>query len=155
MSSVGSTVSGAITSAGNWISDHKKGLITAAGVIGGAALVGGSIALAPATGGLSLAGLAAFANGGVITTPTPALVGEYPGAKSNPEIIAPQDMMRETVEDANTGVVNAIYAIGNQISKAVEDKDTNVYMDGDKVSRKITKKQKEQSKYSSPSLVLV
>lgn len=155
MSSVGSTVSGAITSAGNWISDHKKGLITAGAVLGGAALVGGSIALAPATGGLSLAGLAAFANGGVITTPTPALVGEYPGAKSNPEIIAPQDMMRETVEDANTGVVNAIYAIGNQISKAVEDKDTNVYMDGDKVSRKITKKQKEQSKYSSPSLVLV
>ena len=37
----------------------------------------------------------------------------------------------------------------------IEDKDTDVYMDGDKVTRKITKKQKEQSKYSSPSLVMV
>ena len=155
MSSVGSTVSGAITSAGNWISDHKKGLITAGAVLGGAALVGGSIALAPATGGASLAVLPALADGGVLTTPTPALVGEYPGARTNPEIVTPQNIMRETMGEANEEVVNAIYAIGNQLTKTIEDKDTDVYMDGDKVTRKITKKQKEQSKYSSPSLVMV
>ena len=155
MSSVGSTVSGAITSAGNWISDHKKGLITAGAVLGGAAIVGGSIALAPATGGASLAVLPALADGGVLTTPTPALVGEYPGARTNPEIVTPQNIMRETMGEANEEVVNAIYAIGNQLTKTIEDKDTDVYMDGDKVTRKITKKQKEQSKYSSPSLVMV
>lgn len=155
MSSVGSTVSGAITSVGNWISDHKKGLITAGAVLGGAALVGGSIALAPATGGASLAVLPALADGGVLTTPTPALVGEYPGARTNPEIVTPQNIMRDTMGEANEEVVNAIYAIGNQLTKTIEDKDTDVYMDGDKVTRKITKKQKEQSKYSSPSLVMV
>lgn len=155
MSSVGSTVSGAITSVGNWISDHKKGLITAGAVLGGAAIVGGSIALAPATGGASLAVLPALADGGVLTTPTPALVGEYPGARTNPEIVTPQNIMRETMGEANEEVVNAIYAIGNQLTKTIEDKDTDIYMDGDKMTRKITKKQKEQSKYSSPSLVMV
>ena len=63
--------------------------------------------------------------------------------------------MAETMQNANRDGVNAIYAIGNQLTKTIEEKDTDVYMDGDKVTRKITKKQKEQSKYSSPSLVMV
>lgn len=151
-SQVGSAVGGAIGSIGDWVADHGKEIgVTLA--IGGLAI--GAIALAPATGGASLAVLPALADGGVLTTPTPALVGEYPGARTNPEIVTPQNIMRETMGEANEEVVNAIYAIGNQLTKTIEDKDTDVYMDGDKVTRKITKKQKEQSKYSSPSLVMV
>ncbi len=155
-SQAASVVGGAVSSIGDWVADHGT-QITAGLVIGGALTIG-AIALAPATGGASLGALpalAALADGGVLTTPTPALVGEYPGAKSNPEIVSPQNIMRETMEDANSEVVNAIYAIGNQLTKTIEEKDTDVYMDGDKVTRKITKKQKEQSKYSSPSLVMV
>lgn len=96
-----------------------------------------------------------LATGGVATKPTLVQIGEYSGAKSNPEIVSPQSLMAETMQSANMEVVNAIYAIGNQISKTVEEKDTDIYMDGDKMTRKITKKQKEQSKYSSPSLVMV
>lgn len=96
-----------------------------------------------------------LASGGVATKPTLVQIGEYSSAKSNPEIVSPQSLMAETMQSANMEVVNAIYAIGNQISKTVEEKDTDVYMDGDKMTRKITKKQKEQSKYSSPSLVIV
>lgn len=96
-----------------------------------------------------------LASGGVITRPTVVQVGEYQGASSNPEIVSPQSIMRDTMENANLGVINAIYAIGNQISKTVEDKDSNVYMDGDIVTRKITKKQKEQSRYNSPSMVTI
>lgn len=156
-SQAASVVGGAIGSVGDWVADHGKQIATAGLVIGGT-LALGAIALAPATGGASLGALPALsmmADGGVLTTPTPALVGEYPGAKSNPEIVSPQNIMRETMEDANSEVVNAIYAIGNQLTKTIEEKDTDVYMDGDKVTRKITKKQKEQSKYSSPSLVMV
>ena len=94
-----------------------------------------------------------FADGGVVTTPTPALVGEYQGARSNPEIITPQSIMKETVENANESVVNAVFAIGNQIVKAIEDKDTNVYMDTTKVTRKITREQENQSRYKSSSMV--
>ena len=94
----------------------------------------------------------AFADGGVVTTPTLALVGEHQ-ARSNPEIIAPQSIMKETVENANESVVNAVFAIGNQIVKAIEDKDTNIYMDTTKVTRKITREQENQSRYKSSSMV--
>lgn len=96
-----------------------------------------------------------LASGGVITRPTVVQVGEYQGASSNPEIVSPQSIMRDTMENANLGVINAIYAIGNQISKTVEDKDSNVYMDGDIITRKVTKKQKEQSRYNSTSMVTI
>ena len=97
-----------------------------------------------------------LASGGVITRPTVVQVGEYQGAGSgNPEIVSPQSIMRDTMENANLGVINAIYAIGNQISKTVEDKDSNVYMDGDIITRKVTKKQKEQSRYNSTSMVTI
>ena len=96
-----------------------------------------------------------LASGGVITRPTVVQVGEYQGASSNPEIVSPQSIMRDTMENANLGVINAIYAIGNQISKTVEDKDSNVYMDGDIITRKVTKKQKEQARYNSNSMVTI
>ena len=35
-----------------------------------------------------------FANGGIVSGPTMGLVGEYPGAKSNPEVIAPLDKLK-------------------------------------------------------------
>jgi hypothetical protein len=48
-------------------------------------------------GGGQLGGLIPFANGGIVSGPTAALVGEYSGAKTNPEVIAPlsklQNMM--------------------------------------------------------------
>ena len=38
--------------------------------------------------------LPAFADGGIVSGPTLGLVGEYPGAKTNPEVIAPLDKLR-------------------------------------------------------------
>jgi hypothetical protein len=35
-----------------------------------------------------------FADGGIVSGPTLGLVGEYPGAKTNPEVIAPLDKLR-------------------------------------------------------------
>ena len=40
------------------------------------------------------AGIPAFAEGGIVSGPTLGLVGEYPGAKTNPEVIAPLDKLR-------------------------------------------------------------
>lgn len=39
----------------------------------------------------------AFANGGVISGPTMGLMGEYPGAKSNPEVVAPLDKLKSLI----------------------------------------------------------
>jgi len=41
-----------------------------------------------------IGGIAAFADGGIVSGPTLGLVGEYPGAKTNPEVIAPLDKLR-------------------------------------------------------------
>ena len=35
-----------------------------------------------------------FANGGIVSGPTMGLMGEYPGARSNPEVIAPLDKLQ-------------------------------------------------------------
>ncbi len=97
----------------------------------------------------------AFANGGVLSSPTVGLMGEYTGASNNPEIVTPQSLMRETMEDANASIINAIFAIGNQISKSVDDKNMDVYMDIAKVTRRITKEQTAQKKQMGTSLVMV
>ncbi len=96
-----------------------------------------------------------LAGGGVLYRSTIAEMGEYPDAKTNPEIVAPQSIIKQTVESANVAVVNAIYSIGNQISKSVNDKNTDVYMDGELVTKRITQNQKSQSRFSSSSLVMV
>lgn len=74
-------------------------------------LTGGAVMAAGAKGGaksglgkliaggksMGIGGLTPFANGGIVSGPTPALVGEYTGARTNPEVIAPlsklQNMM--------------------------------------------------------------
>lgn len=43
-------------------------------------------------------GLMPFADGGVVSGPTMALIGEYAGASNNPEVVAPLDKLRDMIE---------------------------------------------------------
>ena len=45
----------------------------------------------------------AFANGGIISGPTMGLMGEYPGAKSNPEVVAPLDKLKDMLGGGQGG----------------------------------------------------
>ena len=110
---------------------------------------------APVAYSLEPTNIPQLASGGVLYKSTLVEAGEYANARNNPEIVSPQSIMKETMESANNAVVNAVYSIGNQISKAVEDKDSNVYIDGDKMTKKITSRQKELARYGSSSLVMV
>jgi hypothetical protein len=40
-----------------------------------------------------------FAKGGIVSTPTMGLMGEYPGARSNPEVVAPLDKLKDMIGD--------------------------------------------------------
>lgn len=65
-----------------------------------------------------------LAKGGVLTQPTTVLAGEYAGARSNPEIVTPQnimyDTMRRAIEDtefhnSNSGQsINLTVKVGNK-----------------------------------------
>jgi hypothetical protein len=47
-----------------------------------------------------------FANGGIISGPTMGLMGEYPGAASNPEVVAPLDKLKDMI-GGGTGTLEA------------------------------------------------
>jgi len=50
-----------------------------------------------------LLGAIAFADGGIVSGPTLGLVGEYSGAKNNPEVITPLDKLKGMIQETNTG----------------------------------------------------
>ncbi len=51
-------------------------------------------------------GIPAFANGGIVSGPTLGLMGEYAGAKSNPEVIAPLNKLQGMIGDKQPQQVN-------------------------------------------------
>jgi hypothetical protein len=76
-----------------------------------------------------------YAKGGVFDSTSVIGVGEYPDASSNPEVVAPQSIIKETVTEGNEGLATAILAAAEQIVEAIEKKDTTVKV-GEKVLAK-------------------
>jgi hypothetical protein len=77
----------------------------AAASVAGIPVVGSLLAVsAVATVLASLASIPKFANGGLVYGNTIAQVGEYPGASSNPEVIAPLSKLRDILSDTNNGI---------------------------------------------------
>ena len=58
----------------------------------------GTIAQAVISTIASIRQATAFAEGGIVSGPTYALVGEYAGARNNPEVIAPLNKLRSLIE---------------------------------------------------------
>lgn len=50
------------------------------------------------------------------------------------------------VEGANVGVINALYAVAQQIIRTINDKDMNAYMDGEVVTKRVSTVQSQDSK---------
>lgn len=63
-------------------------------------------------GGGPLAGLIPFANGGIVSGPTPALVGEYTGARTNPEVIAPLSKLQNLMGGNVTFTISGDNLVG-------------------------------------------
>lgn len=85
--------------------------------------VGSFIGLNPISLQISTISLPRLAKGGVLTEATAVVAGEYSGAKSNPEIVTPQNIMRETIEDVlldfasldnNDRPINLTINVGNK-----------------------------------------
>jgi hypothetical protein len=67
-----------------------------------------------------------LANGGIITEPTVAMMGEYAGAYQNPEIVTPQNLLQQVIENSNNNVVDALIQQTRQLLSALENIDMNV-----------------------------
>ena len=84
-------------------------------------------------------GIPYMANGGVVASPTLAMIGEYAGASSNPEIVTPQNILRETIDASNSNMVSALYQMCQEVIKAIDDVDMSVSI-GDDVIAQSTKR---------------
>jgi len=59
-----------------------------------------------------------FANGGIISGPTLGLMGEYPGASNNPEVVAPLSKLKGMINDRSGAMdisVQDIVLTGSQL----------------------------------------
>ena len=84
-------------------------------------------------------GIPYMANGGVVASPTLAMIGEYAGASQNPEIVTPQNILRETIDASNSNMVSALYQMCQEVIKAIDGVDMSVSI-GDDVIAQSTKR---------------
>ena len=97
-------------------------------------------------GSIAVPHIPKLAKGGVITSPTIAMMGEYAGAKTNPEIVTPQSILKETINSSNDELINALLGATGRIIKAIND--SNVTLEGDaKGMFKIIKKEADNYTY--------
>lgn len=62
-----------------------------------------------------------LANGGVITQPTLAMMGEYSGARNNPEIAAPQSLIEKTMFKAMDGYSSDMVQCFESLLKEIQE----------------------------------
>ena len=96
---IGDAISGAVKSGINGVISLIERTINSA-----IRLINGGIKLinlipGVTVGTINTLSLPRLAKGGVLTEATTVLAGEYSGAKTNPEIVTPQNIMRDTFED--------------------------------------------------------
>jgi hypothetical protein len=73
------------------------------GLVIAGALLKSSISKTSGESSSSSNGPKRFANGGIVSGPTLGLMGEYPGASSNPEVVAPLDKLKDMIGGGGNG----------------------------------------------------
>lgn len=76
-----------------------------------------------------------LAKGGVIDKPIIGLMGEYANAKSNPEIVAPQSLMYDTILEANGELASVIAQMAYMIADVIRENKTEVNIGDDEIAR--------------------
>lgn len=98
--------------------------------------------------GMSIPNIPMLANGGVVTQPTIAGIGEYKGARTNPEIVSPENKLRNIYREENAAMTGLL----SQILQAILMLDPSFLVQiGDKdVEAIITKIQNKQNYRRNP-----
>lgn len=75
-----------------------------------------------------------YAEGGVLTSPTVGLMAEYPGASTNPEIVTPQSLMLETMQEANGMLADVVAQAAGQVVAAIANQNLEVSIGDDVIA---------------------
>lgn len=79
--------------------------------------------------------LLGFASGAVLRTPTIGLMAEYSGARNNPEIVTPKNILEETINTSNGELASVFAQVGRQIVAAIENQDLTVNIDDTSIAK--------------------
>ena len=105
------------------IKQALKSLTPGVAIAAGIALIALGSFAKKAAGRIGGGGATAFANGGIVSGPTMGLVGEYPGARQNPEVIAPLNKLQSMIGGSGGGNVNVTGSVrvdGQDLLIAIE-----------------------------------
>ena len=96
------------------ISNPPAAAVAGIALMAGAAIVRNELKKGP--------NVTAFAEGGIVSGPTLGLMGEYPGASSNPEVIAPLDKLKGMLKsgDNNSGFIASTSIQGRDLAIVLE-----------------------------------
>lgn len=72
-----------------------------------------------------------LAKGGVATSATLAMIGEYAGASQNPEIVTPQSLLKETINSSNENVIDTLLTCTMKLIKAMQDNQVSIDMNSE------------------------
>ena len=103
--------------------------------------------------GFDLPQIPSLASGGVAYSEQIVRVGEYAGAGSNPELIAPQSILADTVEGANGTVVDALYTVAARICQAIKDNRAVVTVGGKTLADDVTRQQNDKAKMTGKPIL--
>lgn len=98
-----------------------------------------------------------LAAGGVITKPTLAMMGEYAGAGSDPEIVSPQSAMQETFMQSLSpliGLLQTLVDITTEIRVRMDNGDIILQVDGKTFARLTGPYFEAESRRRGPKLVM-
>lgn len=80
-----------------------------------------------------------FASGAVLKSPTLGLMAEYSGASSNPEIVAPQDVIRDTMFEAMMPGITSLSAKIDILIQAVRENGVEINGDAKEIFKVVRK----------------
>jgi tape measure domain-containing protein len=125
---LGNAFKSILSTIGSYMIELGKKALVATALIEGlkkafGTVAGPAAALAMIAGGGLLKGLAnslfsqtpKFANGGIVSGPTLGLMGEYAGARSNPEVIAPLSKLKDLLGGGGGSVIPDVKILGEDI----------------------------------------
>ena len=76
-----------------------------------------------------------LAKGGVIQSPTVAMMGEYAGASNNPEIATPQKLLTQIINQGNNELADIMIQLTRQLISAIEKLDMEVKIGDDVIAK--------------------